>query len=541
MNLKNIKNLLYLNLIYTIVPATLDKLRKKNKNKSVNVQGAIIRQHLILSVTYLIIFGVGALMLKGDEDRFLLFVSTFSIFAVLQGVLSAFNVFYESSDMQAYIPLPFSNLEIFTAKIISCFLSIVYFIAPILFYCIFIQFNFAHPIYQSIFLGILSSIIIASAIMFTSIILTYALTKLPAFKKHKKVAVSVMTALVMLGTILMLVTINSSVMYGNDAGNTSSLILKISLSFGFTKVFWIFFGLAENPFSFKVLIHLLAWMLFIAIEVLICLKTVIPNICADATSMQTLISSAKKKKLITKGSSLESSLLHYHLGFLLDTQVLISYLLMPPLMIAISLFPTVAILKREFSSDYISYNYMLVCVVTGIFYSLISNGMLSLIIISLDKENYNFIKSLPFDMKRYIRYKFWFSYIIQQAVPQICMIVLSVFIKLPLFLALSAMITYAITALPLCAKSIKKDHENLLLDWTNVIQLSYRGGYRAAIIGKFFGVLIFGVIAVIISVSIAEKSSFTVIICLITVIYVCILAYAVFCVKKAKKYFNDNL
>ena len=142
MNFKNVKNLLYLNLIYTVVPATLDKLRKKNKNKRVNLQGIIIRQHLFLGIAYVGIFGIGAAVLNGNETKFLTFVSAFSVFAILQGVLSVFNVFYESNDMSAYMPLPFSDLEIFAAKMISCLLSIVYFVAPIILYCVFIQFNF---------------------------------------------------------------------------------------------------------------------------------------------------------------------------------------------------------------------------------------------------------------------------------------------------------------------------------------------------------------------------------------------------------------
>ena len=97
MNFKNVKNLLYLNLIYTVVPATLDKLRKKNKNKRVNLQGIIIRQHLLLAIVYVCIFGIGAAVLNGNETKFLTFVSVFSVFAILQGVLSVFNVFYEAT------------------------------------------------------------------------------------------------------------------------------------------------------------------------------------------------------------------------------------------------------------------------------------------------------------------------------------------------------------------------------------------------------------------------------------------------------------
>ena len=541
MNFKNVKNLLYLNLIYTVVPATLDKLRKKNKNKRVNLQGIIIRQHLLLGIAYVGIFGIGAAVLNGNETKFLTFVSVFSVFAILQGVLSVFNVFYESNDMSAYMPLPFSDLEIFAAKIISCLLSIVYFVAPIILYCVFIQFNFKHALYQSVLFGVLSSALITTAIILTSVILTYLLTKLPAFKKHKKVATAVMTAVIIIGTILMVVIMNTSTMRGGAGVGAAQLIEKMPFLSGVNQVFWLFFGIAENPFSVKVLAHLIAWIAAIAAELFICIKIIVPNIYADATEMQTLISSAKRKKLKAHGSSLRASLLHYHLGFLTDTQVLISCIIMPPIMIPMMLFPNLMNFSHELKEVVFTYNYILVSVVAGGMYALLSIGALSSIIISLDKENYNFIKSLPFDMAKYIKYKFYFAYVLQILIPFICILGIAAILRLPWFLIVAALLTTALAAIPLCTSTIRKDHENLLLDWTNVIQLSQRGGSKAVMFGKFFGIIILGTAGVMISVFVAESASFAVIAAIVAVIYAFIFIYTAYSINKTVKYFKENL
>lgn len=541
MNFKNVKNLLYLNLIYTVVPATLDKLRKKNKNKRVNLQGIIIRQHLLLAIVYVCIFGIGAAVLNGNETKFLTFVSVFSVFAILQGVLSVFNVFYESNDMSAYMPLPFSDLEIFAAKIISCLLSIVYFVAPIILYCVFIQFNFKHALYQSVLLGVLSSALITTAIILTSVILTYLLTKLPAFKKHKKVATAVMTAVIIIGTILMVVIMNTSTMRGGAGVGAAQLIEKMPFLSGVNQVFWLFFGIAENPFSVKVLAHLIAWIAAIAAELFICIKIIVPNIYADATEMQTLISSAKRKKLKAHGSSLRASLLHYHLGFLTDTQVLISCIIMPPIMIPMMLFPNLMNFSHELKEVVFTYNYILVSVVAGGMYALLSIGALSSIIISLDKENYNFIKSLPFDMAKYIKYKFYFAYVLQILIPFICILGIAAILRLPWFLIVAALLTTALAAIPICTSTIRKDHENLLLDWTNVIQLSQRGGSKAVMFGKFFGIIILGTAGVMISVFVAESASFAVIAAIVAVIYAFIFIYTAYSINKTVKYFKENL
>ena len=541
MNFKNVKNLLYLNLIYTVVPATLDKLRKKNKNKRVNLQGIIIRQHLFLGIAYVGIFGIGAAVLNGNETKFLTFVSAFSVFAILQGVLSVFNVFYESNDMSAYMPLPFSDLEIFAAKMISCLLSIVYFVAPIILYCVFIQFNFKHALYQSVLLGVLSSALITTAIILTSVILTYLLTKLPVFRKHKKVATAVMTAVIITGTILMVVIMNTSTMRGGAGVGAAQLIEKMPFLSGVNQVFWLFFGIAENPFSVKVLVHLIAWIAAIATELFICIKMITPNIYADATEMQTLISSAKRKKLKAHGSSLRASLLHYHLGFLTDTQVLISCIIMPPIMIPMMLFPNLMNFSHELKEVVFTYNYILVSVVAVGMYALLSIGALSSIIISLDKENYNFIKSLPFDMAKYIKYKFYFSYVLQILIPFICILGIAAILRLPWFLIVAALLTTALAAIPICTSTIRKDHENLLLDWTNVIQLSQRGGSKAVMFGKFFGIIILGTAGVTISVFVAESASFAVIAAIVAVIYAFIFVYTGYIISKTVKYFKENL
>jgi len=496
---------------------------------------------LFLGIAYVGIFGIGAAVLNGNETKFLTFVSVFSVFAILQGVLSVFNVFYESNDMSAYMPLPFSDLEIFAAKIISCLLSIVYFVAPIILYCVFIQFNFKHALYQSVLFGVLSSALITTAIILTSVILTYLLTKLPAFKKHKKVATAVMTAVIIIGTILMVVIMNTSTMRDGAGVGAAQLIEKMPFLSGVNQMFWLFFGIAENPFSVKVLVHLIAWIAAIAAELFICIKMIIPNVYADATEMQTLISSAKRKKLKAHGSSLRASLLHYHLGFLTDTQVLFSCIIMPPIMIPMMLFPNLMNFSHELKEVVFTYNYILVSVVAGGMYALLSIGALSSIIISLDKENYNFIKSLPFDMAKYIKYKFYFAYVLQILIPFICILGIAAILRLPWFLIVAALLTTALAAIPICTSTIRKDHENLLLDWTNVIQLSQRGGSKAVMFGKFFGIIILGTAGVMISVFVAESASFAVIAAIVAVIYAFIFVYTRYSINKTVKYFKENL
>ena len=144
-------------------------------------------------------------------------------------------------------------------------------------------------------------------------------------------------------------------------------------------------------------------------------------------------------------------------------------------------------------------------------------------------------------MAKYIKYKFYFAYVLQILIPFICILGIAAILRLPWFLIVAALLTTALAAIPICTSTIRKDHENLLLDWTNVIQLSQRGGSKAVMFGKFFGIIILGTAGVMISVFVAESASFAVIAAIVAVIYAFIFVYTRYSINKTVKYFKENL
>lgn len=532
MNLNNIKNLLYMNLIYSVPPSSIEKYRLKQKKKKINLRAVILRQHLFLAFSYIIIFGIGVLTLNGDEARFLTFVSVFSIFSVLQAILAIFNVFYESNDLEACRPLPFTDLEVFVAKMAVCTLNIVYFLAPIVLYCFFIQFSFPKPIYFSIIFGIFSTLVLVSAVMLTAINITYYLTKMPVFKRSKKIATSALSGVILLGTILMVVAMSSPKVMENQG------ITNIAKDF---PLFWMYYGIAKNPADIRTLIHIALWLLFVVVQLLIALKIVVPNIYKEASTMKNMISSRKKKKLQKYGSSLKSSLLHYHLGFLSDSQVFISFILMPPLIYMVMVIPNILLVPDEIKHSFVTPNYIIVAFIVGFFYALLSVGALSSIIISLDRENYNFVKSMPFDLKGYIKYKIVFAYVVQLVFPIIAMLILSIIIKAAWYLIAVMMLTYVTTAIPLSLRGTRKDHENLLLDWTNVITLAQRGGAKAIMMLKVIGVFFAAILLVILSITFAQKACFTSVFVITLLLYLLLIIAVGTSYTKTRKYFENNL
>lgn len=533
MNFNNIKNLIFYNLLFSVQPQVLEKIRTKQKNNIAkkSIQNSILMQHLILGITYLAIFGLTAFMVRGDEAKFIGFISGFTIFAILQGILVVFNIFYETDDLHIYRSLPFTDTEVFVSKMAVAIISIIYFVIPIVAHCIIFEFAFDHNIFQKIFMGLFSSALLFTGIALTMPVATYLLTKLPAFKKHKKLASSVMTILVIVGTVLMVVMMNSGMYDSTGELSKGNPILKSN------PVFWVFYGLASNPFSIKTLINLIVWIVFLTLEAFVCVKVIMPNIYADASNMRSIISSRKKKKLISKGTSLNSSLTHYHFGFLSDSAVLTS-LVMPAIMLFAMTAPNMFTFHKELQGFEFTQSFILPMAVIAVVVAFFSQGVLSSIIISLDKDNYNYIKSLPFDMKYYIKFKLKFSYLVQSVLPVVLLILVGLFMNVPMYMVAISIFTYMLTGIPISLNTIKKDHRNLLLDWQSVNQLVMRGGSKGAIFLKVFLVMTVGIIAVVVSFFIATYASFNIILVLLGIIYIALTIYLIVNYILTKKYFE---
>ena len=83
-------------------------------------------------VSFLVIYGLTMIALDFSRlPGFHLLCCSFGVLGFSQGISSIFNVFFESQDLPAYLPLPFRQAEIFTAKILVVFLTVAPFVFPL--------------------------------------------------------------------------------------------------------------------------------------------------------------------------------------------------------------------------------------------------------------------------------------------------------------------------------------------------------------------------------------------------------------------------
>ena len=120
--------------------------------------------------------------------------------------------------------------------------------------------------------------------------------------------------------------------------------------------------------------------------------------------------------------------------------------------------------------------------------------------ISLERENYYYLKVLPFDMHQFLERKFWILFAIQSAIPVILMTVICMVLRLPIYMTLGIILSWGIISLGLSRWGYARDLKLFTPTWTNVIELlnRSRSGVKSIIVvGVLFG-FIFGAIYLLI-------------------------------------------
>lgn len=470
-----VRKLAQLNLIYSLQAAQIDKYRKKqadNPNKKVNVTRKILMQYLLSGVLYLFIFGSYSLYIPFETlpGMFTRFLGIFMIMTMLQAFLSMYNVFYESKDLQSYRSLPVTELEVFLGKGSVVLIASLTFLLPLLLYLVLIHLRFGNALWWGMPVAVLSFLLMASVMTLITILAVHFLTKTNAFRQYKKLASGAIMVISVIGSIVAMLSLQSTSFSYLDGEIVES-------GAGFAPL-WLFYGLAENPLSLKVGLHLLAWLGVLVVLVLVVKHHVLPNFyeAALATSSAVTVRKAPKKTKKQAGQrTWKQQLWHYHLGLIADPTLLFTFVIMTSMLVVIMMVPTLIGARDVLIAIDYHVGYLSMAVFFGMAYAIMSAGGLASIIISLDRENFNFFKTLPFDMKSYLRFKFWFAFLIEAILPSLILLALTIWLNLPFYLFLGAFVSWLLTAYSMETFYFIRDYRLLELNWQNVTQLANRG------------------------------------------------------------------
>lgn len=506
MRWKQLTELIKVNLLYAN-PQLLEKKRNQQadgRSSFLSAPMSMIMQSVLILVLFSFIYG---LMLIGFDftvypGYFTFYTLIFILMTMLQGFYIIYNLLYESKDLIYYLPLPFKNSEVFLAKLVVIVITLIPYLAPT--YAVFFNLgqDVGRPLLGNILLSFLVFLIVTLFVFLFSIGVVHLISRISLFQTHKKVMTTVLYSISSMGLVAVIFLLTYS-----DTPNTYGQVLPDNRVIPFLHYLHAFIS---DPMSQSGLIGIGAWVLAVAVLIILVYKFILPGIYEDSeqnrSSEHTVL--RKKGQASRQPLSMRKTLLKYNFGLIQDGTLMMQYLssnVVFPVLLIVPLLTGEGFSFMNLSAE----SWWGLIFFIGYLYAYMTLNAISIVgvIISLDRENYDYIKSLPFSMKYYLQTKFWFAFALELILPLIIALAMMLYIQLPWLLILCFLAGVGIGIYGLSEYYFVRDHRLLNVEWQNLTELYNRGGGNIVQAMRIFGVLIVGTLIVLLVVSLMSNLS----------------------------------
>ena len=496
MRFNRILTLVKTNLIFATQPAQLQNYRKKqakNPSKPVNVAMKTLMQQLLFAVMFGALFGIpGAI--SGRSYPPLQFASTVFLFLMIlisQALPAIYNVFYESKDFESYLPYAFTELEVILGKSLSIVVATLQGFLPIvMLFGIHVYFSGGNFLF-TIPIALIGALVLSAIVYVLMFLLCFFLAKIPLFRKYQSVIANVLIFGISLGAIIGYQMILSKSVVNTFITGEMPIFLQPVLAF---------YNAILNPFDMSVY-PMIGFVILVSVAILLLVKfIVLPNFYeAVSQTSSSNVKVERVKEMELDGNKLSTKfMIRYTLRQLMEGSVLTQTIIAAGILPYLLLLPTVLNFSggpTEFSfMNFLNLNTFLPFAMLITFIAFFNTGGNNLLAvgISLERENYYYLKVLPFDMHQFLERKFWILFAIQSAIPVILMTVICTVLHLPIYMTLGIILSWGIISLGLSRWGYARDLKLFTPTWTNVIELlnRMRSGFKSVI----FVVVLFGFI-----------------------------------------------
>ena len=475
MRLKVIKKLVDINILYSSKEANLANLRKKqakNPGKKVNVSARVLSSYIFSSLLMLFMFINIAFHFPFEEmpSLFSTMVAILLVLAFSTAFTAFYNVFYESKDLASYSPYAFKESEIIIAKGLSVLLPALTGIVPTLAYFLVLYIRLAPSLWLGLPLMLLSLALLFVSVTLVMVGVVHFLAQTTVFRKYQSIFANVMIGIGVLIPLLFVFLLQSTSRDIVDrVRDIPFLLYPIHL----------FYKIAVEPFSTEAILGLLAWIALTVFLLYLTKKKVFPHFY-DVILLNSE-EKVKKERRSKEGISRTKKgffrmVLRYNLSLLgqgtgvitvLFTSAFLPYLMM--------IGPISTIRDSQLVPD-VHPRYWLPLFFVGMFIAVVNNNITSLpsIALSLERENVDFLKSLPFDFARYVKVKFWIIFAVQSFLPILTLLGLSLYLGLPILSMIYLLVAWFLASVSLSCHHYFKDMKNLSTNWSSITDLVNR-------------------------------------------------------------------
>ena len=475
MRFKVIKKLVDINILYSSKEANLANLRKKqakNPGKKVNVSARVLSSYIFSSLLMLLLFINIAFHFPFEEmpSLFSTMVAILLVLAFSTAFTAFYNVFYESKDLVSYRPYAFKESEIIIAKGLSVLLPALTGIVPTLAYFLVLYIRLAPSLWLGLPLMLLSLALLFVSVTLVMVGVVHFLAQTTVFRKYQSIFANVMIGIGVLIPLLFVFLLQSTSRDIVDrVRDIPFLLYPIHL----------FYKIAVEPFSTEAILGLLAWIALTVFLLYLTKKKVFPHFY-DVILLNSE-EKVKKERRSKEGISRTKKgffrmVLRYNLSLLgqgtgvitvLFTSAFLPYLMM--------IGPISTIRDSQLVPD-VHPRYWLPLFFVGMFIAVVNNNITSLpsIALSLERENVDFLKSLPFDFARYVKVKFWIIFAVQSFLPILTLLGLSLYLGLPILSMIYLLVAWVLASVSLSCHHYFKDMKNLSTNWSSITDLVNR-------------------------------------------------------------------
>ena len=484
MRLKVIKKLVDINILYSSQEANLANLRKKqakNPGKKVNVSARVLSSYIFSSLLMLFMFINIAFRFPFEEmpSFFSSMVAILLVLAFSTSFTAFYNVFYESKDLASYRPYAFKESEIIIAKGLSVLLPALAGIVPILAYFLVLYIRLAPSLWLGLPLMLLSLALLFVSVTLVMVVAVHFLAQTTVFRKYQSIFSNVMIGIGVLIPLIFVLFLQST--FGSIVDKVRDIpFLLYPLH--------IFYKIAVEPFSTEAILGLLAWIALTVFLLYLTKKKVLPHFydVILLNSEEKLKKERRNKERIstTNKKGFFRMVLRYHLTLLGQGTGVITVLFTSAFLPYLMMIGLISKIRDSQIVPDIHPPYWLPLFFIGLFIAVVNNNITSLhsIALSLERENVDFLKSLPFDFARYVKVKFWIIFAVQSFLPVLTLLGLSLYLGLPILSMIYLLVAWILASVILSCHHYLKDVKNLSTNWSNITDLVNRSNRIVAIV-----------------------------------------------------------
>ena len=484
MRLKVIKKLVDINILYSSQEANLANLRKKqakNPGKKVNVSARVLSSYIFSSLLMLLMFINIAFRFpfEGIPSFFSTMVAILLVLAFSTSFTAFYNVFYESKDLASYRPYAFKESEIIIAKGLSVLLPALAGIVPILAYFLVLYIRLAPSLWLGLPLMLLSLALLFVSVTLVMVVAVHFLAQTTVFRKYQSIFSNVMIGIGVLIPLIFVLFLQST--FGSIVDKVRDipfLLYPIHL----------FYKIAVEPFSTEAILGLLAWIALTVFLLYLTKKKVFPHFydVILLNSEEKVKKERRNKERIstTNKKGFFRMVLRYHLTLLGQGTGVITVLFTSAFLPYLMMIGLISKIRDSQIVPDIHPPYWLPLFFIALFIAVVNNNITSLhsIALSLERENVDFLKSLPFDFARYVKVKFWIIFAVQSFLPVLILLGLSLYLGLPILSMIYLLVVWTLASVILSCHNYFKDVKNLSTNWSSITDLVNRSNRIVAIV-----------------------------------------------------------